>query len=43
MGLDRRLIWLLAIVLLVIVLWWAFDHVLFPTLPMPAGTAPITK
>ena len=41
--LDRRLVWLLVIVLLVIVLWFALDHVLFPTLPVPAGAPPITK
>jgi hypothetical protein len=40
---DRRVIWILVIILLVIVLWWALDHVLFPTLPMPAGVAPISK
>ena len=43
MGLDRRIVWILVIVFLVIILWWALDHVLFPTLPMPAGTPPITK
>ena len=43
MNLDRRLLWVLVIVLLIIVLWWAFDHVLFPTLPMPAGAPSITK
>lgn len=43
MGLDRRLVWILLIVVLVVVLWWALDHVLFPTLPMPADAPPITK
>jgi hypothetical protein len=40
---ERRIVWILVIILLVIVLWWALDHVLFPTLPMPAGVAPISK
>ena len=40
---DRRLVWILVLVLLAIVLWWALDHLLFPTLPQPAGVAPIIK
>ncbi len=40
---DRRLLWIVVIVLLVILLAWALDHVLFPDLPMPAGVAPISK
>ena len=40
---DRRILWALVIVLLAIVLWWALDHVLFPTLPVPAGAPPISK
>lgn len=43
MLMDRRLIWVLVIILLVIVLWWALDHVFFPDLPVPAGVAPISK
>lgn len=40
---DRRLVWVLVIVLLIIVLLWALDHIFFPDLPLPAGVAPITK
>jgi len=40
---ERRIVWVLVIILLVTILWWALDHVLFPTLPMPAGVAPISK
>ena len=43
MGLDKRIVWIVVLVLLVIVLWWAVDHLFFPTLPVPAGVAPITK
>ncbi|MDX7949992.1 hypothetical protein P7D22_02225 [Lichenihabitans sp. Uapishka_5] len=40
---NRRLLFILLIVLLVVVLAWALDHVLFPTLPVPAGVPSITK
>ena len=40
---SRRLIWILLIVLLVVVGLYALDHVLFPTLPVPAGVPPIMK
>ena len=40
---DRRLVFLLLIVCLAILLWFALDHVLFPTLPVPAGTPSIVK
>ena len=43
MGIDRRVIWVLVIIVLVIILWLALDHVLFPDLPIPAGAPPITK
>ena len=43
MGSDRRILWVLVILLLIVVLWWALDHVFFPTLPVPAGAPPITK
>lgn len=43
MGIDRRLVWALLVVLLVIVMLWALDHVLFPTLPVPAGAPTIIK
>ena len=40
---DRRIVWLLVLVLLIIVLAWALDHVFYPDLPLPAGVAPIAK
>ncbi len=40
---DRRIVWILTIVLLLAVLWFALDHVLFPTLPVPAGAPSIVK
>lgn len=40
---DRRIVWIAAIVILLIVLWLALDHVLFPTLPIPAGAPSITR
>lgn len=40
---DRRIMWVLILILLVIVLAWALDHVFFPDLPVPAGVAPIAK
>ena len=40
---DRRIVFILVIIVLVIILWWALDHVLFPTLPVPAGVPPIAK
>ena len=43
MRLDRRLLWVLLLALLILILWWAVDHVLFPTLPVPAGVPPIMK
>lgn len=43
MGMDRRLLWVLALAVLILVLWWALDHVLFPTLPLPAGAPSIAK
>lgn len=43
MGLDRRIVWIAAVVILLIVLWLALDHVLFPTLPTPAGAPSIAK
>ncbi len=38
---DRKILWILLIVCLVIILWWAFDHVLFPDLPVPGGVRSI--
>jgi hypothetical protein len=43
MRLDRRLLWVLVLALLILLLWYALDHVLFPTLPVPAGVTPIAK
>ncbi len=40
---NNRIVWLLLIVLIVILAWLILDHVLFPTLPMPAGAPAITK
>ncbi len=40
---NQRILWLLAIVVGAIVLWLLLDHVLFPTLPVPAGAPSITK
>ena len=40
---DKRILWLLAIVVIAIVLWVLLDHMLFPTLPVPAGAPSITK
>ena len=40
---DRRVLWVLVLVILVIILWLALDHVLFPALPVPAGVPSITK
>jgi hypothetical protein len=43
MRLDNKIIWIVLLVCLLIVLWFALDHVLFPTLPVPAGAPSITK
>jgi hypothetical protein len=43
MRIDRRLLWVLALVILVIILWLALDHILFPDLPVPAGAPAIVK
>lgn len=43
MRLDRRLLWVLVLALLILLLWYALDHVLFPTLPVPAGVPSIAK
>ena len=43
MRIDNRIIWVLLIVCLIIVLLWAIDHVMFPTLPMPAPAPSIIK
>ncbi len=40
---TRKIVWLVLLACLIVVLWWAVDHVLFPDLPMPAGVAPIAK
>ncbi len=43
MRFDNRLLWLLLIACLIVLLWFALDHVLFPTLPVPAGVPSIAK
>lgn len=43
MRLDRRILWVLGVVLLVMVFGLLLDTVLFPPLPVPAGVAPIMK
>ena len=40
---DRRIWWVLGVVVLAIVLWLLLDHVLFPTLPVPANAPSITR
>lgn len=40
---DRRIVFVLVILCLVILLAYALDHVFFPTLPVPAGVPPIAK
>lgn len=42
-SIDRRILWLLAIVVVAVVLWLLLDHVLFPTLPVPAAAPSIMK
>ena len=43
MRVDRRVIWVLLIVCLILLLWLALDHILFPDLPTPADVPPISK
>lgn len=43
MNIDRRIMAVLIIVALAIVLWLLLDYILFPPLPIPAGTPSITK
>ncbi len=43
MGMDRKIMGVLLVVCLLILLWFALDHVFFPTLPTPAGVPPISK
>lgn len=40
---DRKILWLLLIVCVAILLYYLLDHVLFPTLPIPAGAPSITR
>ena len=40
---DRRIWWVLGLIVLAVVLWLLLDHVLFPPLPVPAGAPPITR
>ena len=43
MNLDRRLVWVLGIVLRAVLGGRLLDYVLSPPLPVPAGAPPITK
>ena len=40
---DRRIWTVVGVIVLAILLWLVLDHVLFPTLPVPAGAPPITR
>ena len=40
---SRTIVGLVLIACLIVLLWLALDHVLFPDLPMPAGVPPIAK
>lgn len=40
---DRRIWWAVGLIAVAILLWLLLDHLLFPTLPMPAGAPPITR
>jgi hypothetical protein len=42
-GIDRRILWMVAILVVAVVLWFLLDHVLFPTLPVPAAAPSIMK
>ena len=42
-SIDRRIWGIVAIVVVAIVLWLLLDHVLFPTLPVPAGAPSIMR
>lgn len=40
---DRRILYILVLILLIIILGWAVDHLFFPDLPVPAGVPSISK
>lgn len=40
---DRRVVWVLVVVLVASILWLLLDHLLFPTLPVPAGAPSIIR
>ena len=40
---DRRIWWIVGLVALALAAWLLFDHLLFPTLPVPAGGPAITR
>ena len=40
---DRRIWWVLGLIALAILVYLLVDHLLFPTLPVPAGAPPITR
>ncbi|HEX4767505.1 MAG TPA: hypothetical protein VH414_14630 [Lichenihabitans sp.] len=43
MRIDRRILWVILVACVIVLAWLLLDHILFPTLPMPAGAPPITK
>ncbi len=43
MQIDRRIVWVILVACVIVLAWLVLDHVLFPTLPVPAGAPPITK
>ncbi|MGI3899511.1 MAG: hypothetical protein ACRYF1_03335 [Janthinobacterium lividum] len=42
-AIDRRIWWVVGIIVVAILLWLLLDHVLFPTLPVPAGAPSIIR
>ena len=42
-AIDRRIWWVLGLIVVALLLYLIVDHVLFPTLPIPAGAPPITR
>lgn len=40
---DRRIWWVLGLIALAILVYLLVDHLLFPTLPVPAGAPPIAR
>lgn len=42
-AIDRRIWWLVGLIVVALLLYLIVDHLLFPTLPVPAGAPPITR